>query len=274
MPFDSRWQSFPAAKPIVVTGGIATTKLRGAMASTWWSKRFVDVLDSYGLGGRMTRGRAYARKGQVISLKVSTGVLSAEVQGSRSRPYTVTVKIQVPSAVQWDAINDALRSRLGFAARLLAGEIPADLEDVFSAVGAQLFPRRWSDLKAACSCPDWGDPCKHQAAVLYVFADQLDQDPWRLLTWHGRTREDILALFAGESAASSATDEIAPWWPLRPRPTTGAASMPIVPAAEPAEPPHAVLARLGNLDATIDGIPVTDLLKVAYEPSDGPSSTG
>ena len=52
---DDRWQKFPSSKPITVEGGHATSKARGAMASTWWSKRFTDVLESYGLGGRMTR---------------------------------------------------------------------------------------------------------------------------------------------------------------------------------------------------------------------------
>lgn len=265
MPFDHHWTSFPTSKPIPVTGGIATTKLRGAMAGTWWSKRFIDVLDSYGLGGRMTRGRAYARKGQVVSLDVSTGLLSAEVQGSRSRPYRVTVKISVPSAAQWGTIAGALQARLGFAARLLAGEVPADLEEVFSSAGSRLFPARWSDLKAVCSCPDWGDPCKHQAAVLYVLADQLDHDPWQLLVWHGRSREDILALFAGEAGGGpGATDEIAPWWPLRPDARMGGDTSPPIPNGEPSEPRHAVLTRLGDLDATVNGIPVTTLIQRAY----------
>ena len=179
--WEDSWQHFPASKPLAAKGGIATTKARGAMADMWWSKRFVTVLDSYGLGGRMTRGRAYARKGQVLSLDVSTGSLTAKVQGSRSRPYGISITIATPSAVQWVEIERALQARLGYAAHLLAGEVPTDLEEVFASVGMKLFPTRWSDMRANCSCPDWGDPCKHQAAVLYVFADQLDRDPWQLI---------------------------------------------------------------------------------------------
>jgi uncharacterized Zn finger protein len=262
--WDDSWQNFSSAKAIEVKGGIATTKARGAMADSWWSKRFVTVLDSYGLGGRMTRGRAYARKGQVISLDITAGVITAKVQGSRSRPYGVSVRIIAPTTAQWVKIEGAMQARLGFAARLLAGEVPADLEAVFTSVGSQLFPVRWSDMKAACSCPDWGDPCKHQAAVLYVFADQLDRDPWQLLEWQGRSKDQILALFAGQaSAVGDPADEIAPWWPLRP---TGVVEyvgvLPAVPTAEGATPPHAVLARLG--DATTNGLPIVESLKVAY----------
>jgi uncharacterized Zn finger protein len=269
MVFNKSWQNFSASKPLAVTGGIATSKARGAMADSWWSKRFVTVLDSYGLGGRMTRGRAYARKGQVVSLDIAAGVINAEVQGSRSRPYEVSICIVAPTATQWIKIEGAMQARLGFAARLLAGEVPADLEEVFASVGSQLFPTRWSDMKAACSCPDWGDPCKHQAAVLYVFADQLDRDPWQLIEWQGRSKDQILALFAGlASAADNHEDEIAAWWPLRPTGVVDSGGvLPVVPSAEPSTPPHAVLARLGQLDGTAYGLPIVDSLQVAYLPS-------
>ncbi len=267
--WEDSWQHFPASKPLAAKGGIATTKARGAMADMWWSKRFVTVLDSYGLGGRMTRGRAYARKGQVLSLDVSTGSLTAKVQGSRSRPYGISITIATPSAVQWVEIERALQARLGYAAHLLAGEVPTDLEEVFASVGMKLFPTRWSDMKAICSCPDWGDPCKHQAAVLYVFADQLDRDPWQLIEWQGRSKEQILALFAGQaSTGSDPANEIAPWWPLGPAgfgPSAGV--LPVVPPAESATPPHAVLARLGDLDCTANGLPVVDSLRAAYPPA-------
>ena len=42
-------------------------------AASWWSRRFVDVLESYGLGSRMQRGRRYARAGQVLSFDVQAG---------------------------------------------------------------------------------------------------------------------------------------------------------------------------------------------------------
>lgn len=268
--WDDPWQHFPASKPLEAKGGIATTKARGAMADTWWSKRFVTVLDSYGLGGRMTRGRAYARKGQVLTLEVSAGIVAARVQGSRPRPYIVSINVATPSAEQWRKIEIALQSRLGYAAHLLSGEVPTDLEEVFASVGAKLFPTRWTEMKANCSCPDWGDPCKHQAAVLYVFADQLDRDPWQLLVWKGRSKDQILALFAGQAtAAVDQADEIAPWWPLRPGVVVGSGGMePIIPPADVAAPPHAVLARLGDLEVAANQQPILDALKAAYAPAE------
>jgi uncharacterized Zn finger protein len=46
-------------------------------------------------------------------------------------------------------------------------------------------------------------PCKHLAAVCYVLAEAFDLDPFGILAWRGRGREDLLAslrrLTAGEA---------------------------------------------------------------------------
>jgi uncharacterized Zn finger protein len=242
------------------------------MATTWWSKRFTDVLESYGLGGRMTRGKSYARKGQVLSLAVANGVMSAEVQGSRSKPYDVTVTMKPPSDVQWASIEELLQARVGYAAAMLAGEIPTDLEALFVDAGCSLFPSDWRSLRATCSCPDWGDPCKHQAAVLYVFADQLDADPWQLLQWHGRSRDDVLALFSGVAGPGSGDVawSVAPWWPLRVDPTvvpvSASARRGELPIPDAPDEPAAVLRRLGPLGVVLSsGEPVAVTLGALYE---------
>lgn len=266
--WDDRWQKFPASKPLAVEGGIATSKTRGAMASSWWSKRFTDVLESYGLGGRMTRGKSYARKGQVLTLEVAAGMIVAQVQGSRRVPYAVTIRITPPSETQWFKLGDALRARAGYAAAMLAGEIPTDLEAVFADAGASLFPSAWRDLRATCSCPDWGDPCKHQAAVLYVFADRLDDDPWQLLAWHGRTRDDILALFNVAAGAGPGVDEIAPWWPL----AAGTEPGPAVPLDQRPLPTSAAAAVLDRLApsgiSTANGTPLESIVRAALGGAD------
>lgn len=262
--WDDAWQKYPASVPIRTEDGIATSKQRGQMASTWWSQRLVELLDSYGLGARMQRGRRYARQGQLVSFDVQPGVLVAQVQGSRRTPYVVTVAARTLGDHQWEAIEDAMRSRVAFGARLLAGEVPPELEVLFDDVGVALLPARWSDVRATCSCPDWESPCKHVAAALYVFADRLDDDPWLLLTWRGRTRDELLGhLRAGAPDAAAA---IAPWWPLVPGarlPERAAVSDDVL-APEPSAA-AAVLARCEPLDVDVRAAPVTDLLGAAYE---------
>jgi hypothetical protein len=271
--WDDPWQRYPASTPIQVDGGIATTKQRGKMADTWWSKRFIDVLESYGLGTRMQRGRRYARQGQVISLDVNPALVVAQVQGSRRTPYVVTVTATQPSDVQWLKLDDAFRSRVGFVARLLAGEVPPELEEAFSDAGVQLFPRAWRELRATCSCPDDANPCKHIAAVLYVFADQLDVDPWLLLAWRGRSRTQLLEhLGAGAGGVGRGAIDatgMAPWWPLSPGVASfdGSATRALfadTPLAESPDPAHRVLGRLEPLPAEVGGTPIAELLGPAY----------
>lgn len=265
--WDDPWQRYPASVPLPAEGGLVTSRRRGAMATTWWSRRFVEVLESYGLGTRMQRGRRYARSGQVLSLDVHAATIAAQVQGSRRTPYLVTVSLPQPTPAQWQAIDAAMRAKVGFVARLLAGEVPADLEEVFRAAGVALFPGTWKELRARCSCPDWENPCKHIAAVLYVFADQLDTDPWLLLAWRGRTREEILDPLRGSSVIDDTADEVAPWWPFHgssipppgdlPPPAGG------VQQADPARP-DAVLDGLEVLDLTLAGVPFREALSLAY----------
>jgi uncharacterized Zn finger protein len=278
--WDDRWQQFSESKPIPVDDGIATSRIRGSMAEQWWSKRFVEVLDAYGLGARMQRGRRYARSGQLLSFDVQSGELHAQVQGSRRLPYLVTVHAPVTSDAQWAEVDVALASRVKFAARLLAGEVPGELEEVFASAGVALLPKRWSDVVARCTCPDGANPCKHIAATLYVFADRLDSDPWLLLEWRGRTREQILGPlvpYASASADSSdhtgmtGANDVAPWWPLDPRrarPLVG--DRPVRSDAgqlldvDPPDPPEIILQRLDDVAVEFHGIPVTDLLPEAY----------
>lgn len=262
-PWDDPWNRYPESRPIPTTDGIATSKQRGAMASTWWSKRFTDILESYGLGTRMQRGRRYARAGQVLSIDVTPGLLVAQIQGSRRTPYVASIRATQPGEAAWERVELALRSRVGFVARLLAGEVPPDLETACAEAGLDLFPDRWSQLQANCSCPDWENPCKHLAAVLYVFADQLDADPWMLLTWRGRTREQLLAHLDALSPTGR-TDGLPAWWPLVPGGTDLDRLRWRPPVASPPTAPDAILARLPTLDAAFDDTPIAELVARAY----------
>lgn len=261
--WDDPWNRYPESRPIPTADGIATRKTRGAMAATWWSKRFTEVLESYGLGARMQRGRRYARSGQVLSIDVTAGLLVAQIQGSRRTPYVASIRSAAVPEHCWTQLEQALRSRVGFAARLLAGEVPAELEGACADAGIDLFPERWSDLQASCNCPDWENPCKHLAAVLYVFADQLDDDPWLLLTWRGRTRDELLA-HLDELAPTGRNDGLPVWWPLVPGSTDLDRLRWRPPVTSPPATAHGALSRLGGLDAVVGDTPVAELLVDAY----------
>jgi uncharacterized Zn finger protein len=202
----SGWQDWPPpSRPLPAEGGIKARSKRGSIGEQWWSRRFIDVLESLGMSGRLARGRNYARRGQVLGFEISCGYVTAQVQGSRPRPYRVRIQVTPLTTPQWRKVEQALAGQALFRAKLLAGEMPREIEEVFADCGTPLFPRWARDMEMSCSCPDWGVPCKHLAAVCYVLAEAFDLDPFGILAWRGRGREDLLSslrrLTAGEAGA-------------------------------------------------------------------------
>ena len=175
-----------------VEGGLKARSTRGAIGESWWSKRFLAVLESFALGTRLTRGRNYARRGQVLRLEVGTGVVAATVQGSRPRPYEVRINLEPFDGPVWEHVEVVLAGQALFSARLLSGELPGEIEAVFAAACAPLFPEALRDLRMSCSCPDSAVPCKHLAATFYLLAEAFDDDPFQILHWRGRPRAVLL----------------------------------------------------------------------------------
>jgi uncharacterized Zn finger protein len=205
------WQDWEPSQRIRVEGGIRAKSQRGSIGQQWWSRRFIAVLESYGMSGRLSRGRSYARSGQVVAFRLSSGAVTAQVQGSRPKPYKVRIGVPALTGAQWRRVEERLASQALFRAKLLAGEMPHEIEEVFADCGTPLFPQDLDDMDMSCNCPDWGLPCKHLAAVCYVLAEAFDEDPFKMLAWRGKDREELLAalraaapstLPAGSAAAS------------------------------------------------------------------------
>ncbi|MGH7150635.1 MAG: SWIM zinc finger family protein [Planctomycetota bacterium] len=187
-----RWDRYGPSRPRRVEGGIQARSRSGEIGATWWSRRWLEVLDSFGWADRLHRGRSYARRGQVLDFRIGPGRASARVQGSRRRPYRVEIALLRLSPAQWRVVCAAMASRAAFAARLLSGEVPPEAEEVFRAADAPLFPGSRRDFEARCSCPDRVGICKHVAAVHYLLAEQFDRDPFMLFALRGRGREALL----------------------------------------------------------------------------------
>ena len=201
---DRRW--YPPSRPRTVENGLKARSSRGAIGESWWSRRFLDVLESFAMGNRLTRGRTYARKGQVVSLEVVSGEVRASVQGSRAKPYRVTIGLAAFPELVWAKAEIALSEQALPSAKLLAGEVPPELEDLFASAGAPLFPRTVNELDQRCTCPDHEVPCKHLAATFYLLAEAFDADPFLILRWRGRHR-DVLLSRLGELRADVPAEE-------------------------------------------------------------------
>ncbi|MCW2881730.1 MAG: hypothetical protein JWQ95_5830 [Sphaerisporangium sp.] len=259
---------FEASAPIRVEGGIQARSRRGSIGERWWSRRFIDILEGICDSGRLTRGRAYARKGQVLEIDLSSGLVNARVQGSRPQPYRVSVRIAAYGERDWAGIQEALAGQALYRAKLLAGEMPSEIVEVFDSLGLPLFP---SELDMECSCPDWGFPCKHLSAVLYLLAEAFDEDPFLVLAWRGRAKDDLLDALRGMPLDDEETpdplhvDDVpfgdrlndfysapVPLSRLRPRP------------GHPSAPPELLLRALEPPPIKVRHIPLLDILRPAY----------
>lgn len=159
----------------------------------WWSQQWLDLLDSYRFKKRLERGRNYARQGNVLNIEFKGAKVLARVQGSEQEPYKVSLSLDSFSDEEWDYVIESMSQKAIFSAKLLAGEMPQNIEDVFTANGLSLFPFTLSDVHSKCSCPDKANPCKHVAAVYYQLGDRFSEDPFVLFQLRGRTKEQILS---------------------------------------------------------------------------------
>src|SRR5215213_7061295 len=117
----SRWDywDYYEQKPArAVKGGIKAQSKRGEFGSNWWAKRWIAVLESFDIGARLGRGRSYARKGQVMSIDVKPGKVTAKGQGSRPKPYSVTIELAPLGKSDWKKVVEELSRQAIFAAKL------------------------------------------------------------------------------------------------------------------------------------------------------------
>lgn len=161
-------------------------------AQSWWGRAWITALEQSAMDtGRLRRGRTYARSGAVGQITAGPGRITAHVRGSMPKPYTSTVSIRTLSDTEWERLLDAVAAKAGHIAALLDRDMPEELVQDAADAGVRLLPHP-GELTPACTCPDWGDPCKHAAAVCYQISRILDTDPFVLLLLRGRDETAIM----------------------------------------------------------------------------------
>jgi uncharacterized Zn finger protein len=108
------------------------------------------------------------------------------------------------SSTDWKKVIKVLGEDPELGGRLLMSELPEGIEAAFDSVGLSLFPAAGGDLKAACSCPDQANPCKHVAAVYYTLGEEFDREPFLLFKIRGMDRGEIIEALARTPAARAA----------------------------------------------------------------------
>lgn len=187
-------KKFPPRIPRFAAGIRAQESRSGGR--TWWALRWRSRLEEMGLGARLGRGRNYAASGQVLSLSLAGPHVEASVVGTRQEPYSVTVDFRVPSGVSRERIVSRLRGEPMAVARLLADDLPLEVEDFFRDEGLDFFPGGKLgdgiyDMTTRCSCPDYANPCKHSSAVLILLGEEISRRPLTLLELRGISAEEL-----------------------------------------------------------------------------------
>lgn len=176
--------------------GIRAQESRFGSGRTWWHKRWVQVLERMGLGGRLGRGKHYAVSGQVTSMRLEGPHVEASVVGTRETPYKVTVNFRIPDGEVRKRIVSRLRSEPMLGSRLLADDLPMEVEEIFRDEGFDFFPGGKLapgkyDMTTECSCPDYANPCKHVSAVLLILGEEIARRPITLLELRGIEEEEL-----------------------------------------------------------------------------------
>lgn len=159
----------------------------------WWVQQWLDLLQKYRFKKRLERGRNYARQGNVLGIEFRDKKVLAKVQGSEDQPYELSIWLDAFSDEDWQYVVDTLSEQALHSAKLLAGEMPTNIEDVFAANGLRLFPFSLQEVRSRCSCPDKANPCKHIIAVYHLLGDRFGEDPFLLFQLRGRSKEEIIA---------------------------------------------------------------------------------
>lgn len=189
--YGNRW--YKPSKPRKAKAGI---KAQGSFGQgSWWSQKWIKLLESYSYewSSRLQRGRSYARGGQVMDYSFSNGLISAKVQGSMPKPYSVSIRFKPISEQEWARVTASMASKAVFSAKLLSGEMPENIEEAFRSAKVTLFPKSPGEFKSECSCPDYANPCKHIAAVFYILAEEFDRNPFMMFEVRGRERNRLLS---------------------------------------------------------------------------------
>jgi uncharacterized Zn finger protein len=266
---DFRRDDFSAwSGPREAKGGIRAANKRGRFGESWWAQRWIAVLESFNIGGRLARGRNYARRGQVLSIDIGKGCVEARVQGSRPAPYAVSIKVRPLSPAEWKRLAGQLSTQAIFLAKLLAGEMPRDIETAFRGAGLSLFPEKATELSTECSCPDWSNPCKHVAAVYYLLGEDFDRDPFLIFRLRGVDRGEFLEMLGQSKPSAAVADEPPPaaeplsatdFWTAKELPPDSLGDV------TTRRPTAALPRRLGNLRFWRGEVPLLDALEAAYE---------
>lgn len=269
------------AKPRRVRGG---EKMSAEGVAGWAGQRWMRLLERAAEGPALVEGLDYARQGQTRRLGIESGRLEASVQGRQFSAYTTTLRLPPFDHAQWERVIEAMGDQAIYSAKLLSGELPQNIEDVFVPLALRLFPAEPTDVEVSCTCvpqPGW---CKHACCVAALFASRLGRDPFLMFQLRGLPGEDLIERLRQRRTLTGAGLSAVPVYAPRVPGVTDEPSEPLESTLDhfwdagpqlreidlPIEPPtvsHPLLRRLGPSPFQSAGakFPLVGLLATCYE---------
>jgi len=197
----------PPVNPKRVRGGIKLST-KDEDPTGWLPERWLRLLTAAVEGDRLVEGRTYAAGGQTRRLDLSPGKVVASVQGRASKPYRTTLTFETLGHRAWDGVIAAMVDQAVYAAKLMAGEVPANIEDLFHPMGKRLFPLGPGEIRVSCQCAEFREDstrwCKHMACVGYLLADKLASEPLTVFLLRGMAKDELTELLRQRRAMAGA----------------------------------------------------------------------
>lgn len=256
---------------------IADAHFEGHHAARAW----IEPIERAGAHA-LVEGTEYARLGQTRRMSVSPGLVEGAVQGRADRAYATSISLTVFTDDQWRRIVALLADQARYSARLLASELPPDIEEPFQRLGLHLFPSDADPARPACNCGHEDLWCKHAICLALLVAERLVHDPLLIFTLRGLPESELLDRLRDLRALSAAGGRSVPMY----RPAVPGASDYQAPPLEeslqtfwdtpedldaldyrptPPEVPHPLLRRLGPSPWPQGKFPLVGLLATCYE---------
>ena len=227
----------PTLRPRRVAAGVKLRSREGPDMSSWAAQRWMRLAENCAPGDQLAEGIQYAKLGQTRTLDVQPGVVTARVQGRMPEAYATTIRLPKFQPEHWEQVLAAMTTQARYAATLLAGDLPANIEDVFVPLGLKLFPSEPSEVAVSCNCRQvaraaaaatpaspggegeagaaaggappadvggGGGWCKHVCCVMTLLADRFSADPFLIFTLRGMPGAELLERLSQRRAVAGA----------------------------------------------------------------------
>lgn len=154
-----------------------------------------DIYQNQADPGRISRGTAYSRNGNVVTFKVERDRIVAAVAGSQNEPFDVSVVFPPRSSEEIGNVTRMLLETPGMLGAVRAGRLTPDIVTA-------LLADKPEEVRVYCDCPDRSIVCKHGVAVLETAAEKLPHNPGMLFELRGLNFAQLEQLMQNEAKAA------------------------------------------------------------------------